>query len=133
MHSVKGCTLKQTCPKNGQARSRCRMWCKTNSEPQRESTVQEAIIVTIKPIRETREALISMLKGMIRKTQDFPGCLTARFLDSQDRKELVIFQVWDSSEALEAYLTWRTERGDFMQINDYIEEEQVFRTYSVLV
>ncbi|MFS4580102.1 putative quinol monooxygenase [Phaeobacter sp. C3_T13_0] len=92
---------------------------------------KEAVIVTITAIPGTFDELTAVIQKMMPETRDYSGCIEAHLLLSPERHEMVIFQIWESSEAQNAYLTWRAERGDFERCSEYIEEEQIFRTYSL--
>jgi len=48
-----------------------------------------------------------------------------------ERNEQVVMHIWETPDALEAYLTWRADRGDFLEINEYLEVEQDFKTYQL--
>ncbi|WP_293577128.1 antibiotic biosynthesis monooxygenase family protein [Phaeobacter sp.] len=94
--------------------------------------MKDAVVVSIRPNPEDRDQLIAMLEHMIIKTRAFPGCHTAYLLRSTDDDELQVFHIWDTAEALDNYLTWRAERGDFMDINALISQEQIYRSYLVV-
>ncbi|WP_052465589.1 putative quinol monooxygenase [Phaeobacter sp. S60] len=92
---------------------------------------KEAIVVTVKAIPSLFEELVAATQAMMPETRAFPGCIEAHLLLAPEREEMVIFQIWESSEAQSAYLTWRAERGDFERLGELIHDEQIFRTYSL--
>ncbi|AFO91580.1 hypothetical protein PGA1_c18850 [Phaeobacter inhibens DSM 17395] len=93
--------------------------------------VKEAIVVTINSIPELFDELVAATATMMPETRAFPGCIEAHMLLAPERHEMVIFQIWENSETQNAYLTWRAERGDFERLTEFIEDEQIFRTYTL--
>ncbi|UTS80811.1 putative quinol monooxygenase [Phaeobacter piscinae] len=92
---------------------------------------KEAIVVTVKAIPSLFDELVAATQALMPETHAFPGCIEAHLLLAPEREEMVIFQIWESSEAQSAYLTWRAERGDFERLGELIHDEQIFRTYSL--
>ncbi|ATF18126.1 putative quinol monooxygenase [Phaeobacter gallaeciensis] len=92
---------------------------------------KEAIIVTVKAVPSLFDELVEITQTMMPETRAFPGCIEAHLLLAPEREEMVIFQIWESSEAQSAYLTWRAEKGDFERLGELIHDEQIFRTYSL--
>lgn len=92
---------------------------------------KEAVIVTVKAVPSLFNELAAATQAMMPETREFPGCIEAHLLLAPEREEMVIFQIWESSEAQSAYLTWRAERGDFERLGELIHDEQIFRTYTL--
>ncbi len=53
------------------------------------------------------------LKGILPDTRSYDGCLGVYAVQNQDdANTLVAVEEWESRAKYEAYLAWRTERGD---------------------
>ncbi|GLO70102.1 hypothetical protein MACH17_16190 [Phaeobacter inhibens] len=92
---------------------------------------KEAIIVTITAIPGLYDELVATLQKLMPETRRFQGCIQAHLLLAPERGEVVISQIWENSELQSAYLTWRAERGDFDRLAEFIQDEQIFRTYTL--
>jgi len=91
--------------------------------------MKEVVVVTCQAARGKFDELAVLTKKLILETRDFPGCADAQLFLAPDRNEQVVMHIWDTPDALEAYLTWRADRGDFYKVNELLHDEQEFRTY----
>ena len=92
--------------------------------------MKEAIVVTIHPTPARHVNFVNQAGVMTGETRKFPGCLAAHLCDAPERGEVVIFQLWINSQAQHDYLTWRAEKGDFDKLNEFLESEPDFLTYT---
>lgn len=93
--------------------------------------MQEVIIVKSTPLAGKFAALAELIGSLVAETRTFPGCVNAYLLLSAERNEQVVVHIWENPDALEAYLIWRADRGDFLRINEFLEVEQDFATYQL--
>lgn len=91
--------------------------------------MKEVVVVKSKPARGKFQELAELTKRLILETREFPGCADAQLFLAPDRNEQMVMHIWDTPEALESYLTWRADRGDFYAINELLHDEQEFNTY----
>ncbi len=93
--------------------------------------MKEAVVVTIRPIPELFEKLAEETRALLPGTRAYPGCLTAHMCLNKERNEMVMFELWESPQTQEDYLTWRAERGDFEKLHAMLDVEPDFCTYCV--
>ncbi|AAV95575.1 hypothetical protein SPO2313 [Ruegeria pomeroyi DSS-3] len=103
----------------------------TESDRDQEASMREVVIVKSTPQRGKFNAFAELVGKLVSETRDFPGCLGAYLMLAPERNEQVVMHIWETPDALEAYLTWRADRGDFLEINEYLEVEQDFKTYQL--
>lgn len=67
--------------------------------------------MTLRP--EAVEGFISSLTVMLQDTAKQPGFRSIRVVrHAEDPNRLLFVEAWDSAEAYQAYIAWRTKRGD---------------------
>lgn len=93
--------------------------------------MQEVVIVKSTPLPGKFAALAKLIGDLVAETRKFPGCRAAYLLLSPANNEQVVVHIWENPDALEAYLNWRADKGDFLRINEFLEVEQDFQTYQL--
>jgi len=93
--------------------------------------MKEAVIAIVYPDEETFEEHASAVLDMLPDTRKFPGCLEAHVGVNQERLEIAVFHLWETTDHLDNYLTWRAERGDFVARSSTMRREQDSRVFSV--
>lgn len=57
--------------------------------------------------------MITWMRTNLPESQQRPGAGKIEMIvDQEDPNHIIIYEVWDSRADQEAYLAWRTERGD---------------------
>lgn len=74
-------------------------------------SIRVTLALHLKP--ELTELVAEGISTGLNETRAFDGCEEVVLLRSQDdRDTFLILEQWDSRTSYEAYLAWRTERGD---------------------
>lgn len=67
--------------------------------------------ITLQP--EAVEVFSQVCGEGLKATKEFPGCREVRIVQHKDEPNRFLFvERWDSEEAYQNYVTWRTERGE---------------------
>lgn len=74
---------------------------------------------------------VLFLKRILPETRAFTGSLgvTAATLGE---KQFMVTVEWSELDAIERYLNWREERGDFFELLTFLEQEPKITTYQKL-
>lgn len=81
--------------------------------------------LTITP--ERREALLDYTVENLALSRTAPGNIAFDILVDKARPDHVLFyEVWESVEAQQAYMTWRIERGDLTSLMSFLAAEPKF-------
>lgn len=66
------------------------------------------------------------LKEILPDTRNYPGCLNLHMVqDMEDPAKVVLIELWETKEAYDKYLAWRTERGDVTVLEEMFENPQL--------
>ena len=77
------------------------------------------------------DKLKSWFKSIITDTRDYDGCTSIYVVQNQDDPQnLVIVEQWETRQHYEAYLAWRTERGDMDAVGSMVEGEPSIRYFN---
>lgn len=78
-------------------------------------SVRVILELHVKP--ELAEPMKAGFKDILPDTRSFEGCEEISVLQSQeDPNMLLVLEQWETREHYEAYLKWRTDRGDMDNI-----------------
>jgi quinol monooxygenase YgiN len=91
-------------------------------------TCQAVLEITVKDDKydQLREWLVKILPD----TRGFKGNVSVEFARNQDEpKDVVILEKWDTREAYEAYLAWRSETGILTELGEFIDGELKVRYF----
>lgn len=84
--------------------------------------MSDGISVTVEMVIKP-ELVEHFLAGMpegLKQTGAFPGCRDIRVVrHKSDANKILLIEEWDSEEAHQAYIAWRTERGE-MDLGDLL-------------
>ncbi len=71
------------------------------------------VILDLKAAADKADELNKLLQDILPDTRTRPGAGTMTLLrDQDDPTHIVVNEVWDKKEDHQAYMGWRTERGD---------------------
>ena len=84
----------------------------------------------IKP--DEKESFFKFLQRILPETRQFPGNVKAQAARLNEHKFIVSVE-WSRVDALEKYLEWRKERGDFAQLLTFLKQEPMISTYELLI
>ncbi len=71
------------------------------------------VILEFRAKSDCIEKVRAWLKNVLPDTRSFAGCVTLHVTQNQDDPAaIMIVEQWDTRANYEAYLAWRTERGD---------------------
>ncbi|MGE0483121.1 MAG: putative quinol monooxygenase [Gammaproteobacteria bacterium] len=69
------------------------------------------------------DKLKQTFKEIVADTRDFEGCITLHMIrDRANPTRIIIVELWETQEHYEAYLKWRTERGDMDILGPMMED-----------
>lgn len=75
------------------------------------SGVMITVKIEIKP--EVVDGFMESLPASMEETKSRPGCQSLTCVRNKDNPNLLLFvETWESTEAYDAYVAWRTERGE---------------------
>jgi len=90
------------------------------------------VILEFKCELDKIEVFTSLLNSAIAETRVFEGCSSVEILsNSDDPSNIVLLEIWDSRNANEKYLQWRTETGMFDQLSLMLKEKPLIRYYDI--
>ncbi len=92
-------------------------------------TCQAILELKVKPeaVEKTREWFSANLPD----TRAFEGCVSILMVQNQeDPTDLMIIEQWDSPEAYQKYIGWRTERGDIKAMGEMVAAEPKVRVFN---
>jgi quinol monooxygenase YgiN len=80
---------------------------------QRGSAVSVRVILELNLKPEMAEAVKGGMKDTLVDTRAFEGCEGISVIENQDNPtQVLLLERWETREHYEAYLKWRTDRGD---------------------
>lgn len=77
---------------------------------------------------ETFADLVAFMASILPVTAGYDGAEVISCYTDEDDKCLVVHEVWTEKAKQEAYLSWRSERGDVAKIVAMLREPPVFET-----
>ncbi len=86
------------------------------------------ILVTLRTKPEAFEGLKSGLPQILPETVAFKGCLGIHVCADPDTHTLLIYERWESKADQEAYIAWRTGRGEMAGMAAALREPPAFET-----
>lgn len=86
------------------------------------------VLLTLKAKPEAFEGLKSGLAQTLTETIAFKGCLGVHACADPETHSLVLYERWEDKSAQEAYIAWRTERGDMDGMGAALREPPLFET-----
>jgi quinol monooxygenase YgiN len=91
------------------------------------------VILELKAKTEHIEAVKSFLNARLPETRAYKGCqsITA-YVNTDDGRTVVAVEHWDTQEAYQKYLAWRTETGVMAQLADMIEGSPSIRFFEAI-
>lgn len=92
---------------------------------------QAVLVVEFRPVPALFDEVIDDLKVRVPETLDFPGCCHVSCAVSEDRRDILVYEIWESRAAMEKYLDWRASRGDLGRFSDRIEEQLRFQVFDI--
>ncbi|MEM9050363.1 MAG: hypothetical protein AAGC92_16825 [Pseudomonadota bacterium] len=72
------------------------------------------------------EKLIATLQAILPDTAKFAGAELISCMANPAEKYVIVHEVWDRKESQEAYIAWRTERGDVDALVAMLRDPPVF-------
>lgn len=71
-------------------------------------------------------AFLEGLPGLVRESSQFPGFRSMRVVQHKDDPtRLLLIECWESQDAYDRYIAWRTERGDMERLADVVLSTKV--------
>jgi quinol monooxygenase YgiN len=84
-------------------------------------SVRVILELHVKP--EATEQMKGGFKNLLPDTRSFDGCEEISVVQSQDDPNMfLVLEQWETRENYEAYLKWRTDRGDMDNISAIVTE-----------
>ncbi|HUA77694.1 MAG TPA: hypothetical protein VMA86_08480 [Acetobacteraceae bacterium] len=67
-------------------------------------------------------ALVEMFEAILPDTVKRPGAELVRAAGNPASGTITLYEVWDRIESQQAYIAWRTERGDIAKLGALLRE-----------
>jgi quinol monooxygenase YgiN len=77
-----------------------------------------------------KDALIQKLAEYLPETRKYKGCISIRINSKQNSNDLLFYQEWESIQAYETYLKWRTETGVMDVLGSFLISPPSIQYYS---
>lgn len=75
------------------------------------------VIFSLQVNHDNREELLSIFAAIFPDTRNYPGCQGVVVTSNEDDvHNIVILEKWNQRSDHEAYLAWRTERGEIEKL-----------------
>lgn len=84
-----------------------------------EKTMSNEVTVTLEItlVPEAADGFAQMGGTALQATRDFDGCIDVRIVRHKDEANRFLFvERWASEAAYQAYIAWRSERGEFQAL-----------------
>ncbi|MEM9023919.1 MAG: putative quinol monooxygenase, partial [Bacteroidota bacterium] len=94
------------------------------------NTMAIHVIIEVHTQEGKAEALLEVLKQILPETSKHEGFISIDTLQQQDAPNTIIMaEVWASKAHYEAYLQWRTDRGDMDALASFLAEPPSIRYF----
>ncbi len=91
------------------------------------------VLVEAKVKAECVDTLNALMVSALPDTRAFAGCEHLTILVNQDNRQNYVFvEKWESYEAYQRYLAWRTENGTFAQLISLLEAPPTIRSFDIV-
>lgn len=80
------------------------------------------VMLTLKAKEDQYDALVATMKAILPDTAAFEGAELIRAAGDDDAKTVTLYEEWDRIESQQAYMGWRTERGDIDTLVSMLRE-----------
>jgi len=86
------------------------------------------VLATLDVKPECVEGMVAIIPEMIKDTATRPGFRNIRVV--RDGNKISLIEEWDSEADFDAYIAWRTERGEISDMHDQINgvKSHIWRT-----
>jgi quinol monooxygenase YgiN len=86
------------------------------------------VLLGIKVKKEHADGMAEGFKGLFPDTRSYDGNIDLYVSrDQDDPQSFVIVETWETRQKYEAYLAWRTERGDMDNLATLLDGEPSIR------
>lgn len=93
--------------------------------------MREGVVIHLYPKSGKYKDLADVCQKMTDEVRRFPGIVQTELLLAPSREEMSVFQIWESSEAYNDYLIWRSKQKDLDRVFALSSKEPDFRTYQI--
>jgi len=80
------------------------------------------VMLTLKAKDDMFETLEGTMKAILPDTAAFDGAELISAASDPETKTCIIYELWDKIESQQAYMAWRTERGDIDKLVSLLRE-----------
>ncbi|MEM7523657.1 MAG: hypothetical protein AAF360_07880 [Pseudomonadota bacterium] len=80
------------------------------------------VMLTLKAKEDQYETLLATMKAILPDTAARDGAELIRCGGNAETKTVTIYEEWDKIESQQAYMAWRTERGDIATLVSMLRE-----------
>jgi len=80
------------------------------------------VLLTVKAREDQYETLVATMKAILPDTAARDGAELISAAADAANKQVVIYELWDKIESQQAYMGWRTERGDIDKLVALLRE-----------
>ncbi|MFA5581615.1 MAG: antibiotic biosynthesis monooxygenase family protein [Paracoccaceae bacterium] len=86
------------------------------------------VMLTLKTKPEAFEGLKEGLSASLVDTCKYEGCLGVYAAACPDTHTITLYERWEKPEDQQAYIAWRTERGEMNATGEALREPPIFQT-----
>lgn len=91
------------------------------------------VILELKLKAEAIGALKQTLKAILPETRAYAGCKDVHFYENQDDPtSFMAVETWESRDAYQRYLAWRTEAGVMAKLGELLAGPPSFRYFDAV-
>ena len=90
-----------------------------------------SVIITLEAEIQTgkKESLLTMLKKYLPETKAYEGFIDITINTQKGSNHVLFYEKWETVEAYEAYLSWRTETGVMDELSAIFKDRPSIRYY----
>jgi quinol monooxygenase YgiN len=88
----------------------------------KEIAMSVTVILTLRAKDDMFETLEGTMKAILPDTAARDGAELISAASDPETKTCVVYEVWDKIESQQAYMAWRTERGDIDKLVSLLRE-----------
>jgi quinol monooxygenase YgiN len=91
------------------------------------------VLLTLSARPDSQQELVKFCSEISASTLERDGCIDIRLVrDDSDANRLVSIETWRSRADHEAYLAWRTERGDMNAVAGFVNAPPELAYYTAV-
>jgi quinol monooxygenase YgiN len=94
--------------------------------------MSKVVVAQLKSKEEKFEKLKSFLSEKLPEAKDFEGCKGIHACVNDDKKIIILYEIWESIDAHKKYVQWRKDKGVHDSISEMLSDRS-FEYYTSLI